>query len=363
MSIVKNKSCRLRDVAEEAGLALATVSEILNNKPCNYSSEETRQRVRHIAQKLGYRTNFGYKLMHGQKTHTVAIMNSMPRMNNEEYILSLILQMIPEFDRLGYAAYCGTFTHDAASNLAKIKVLIWRGVEHFIFLGSPFGHEDIIKELEKNDLSYVSNSGNFKRCVNNGLDFGTVAIFNHLKEHVGSNFKLICQEKELTNPHNSRIDGLNKVFPELSREQVISNFVYTFPNIEFSIEDYRHVTYDIGYNTTRELLNKIPTLGGIVYTNDLLAIGGGGYLMEKDNESLRSILLYGFNNDHMLNSFPLPISSIRHDIERQAKILVKHSLEKAVCQETVFPALHIRTTNFNKRYPHWDETVISCAPQ
>jgi hypothetical protein len=46
MGIIKNKTCRLSDVAEAAELSLATVSQILNNKPCNYSSEETRQRVR-----------------------------------------------------------------------------------------------------------------------------------------------------------------------------------------------------------------------------------------------------------------------------------------------------------------------------
>ncbi len=44
-SIVKNKSCKLSDIAESAGLALSTVSRILNNHPGDYSSEEMSTRI------------------------------------------------------------------------------------------------------------------------------------------------------------------------------------------------------------------------------------------------------------------------------------------------------------------------------
>lgn len=348
----------LKKVAERTGLAVSTVSEILNGHANNYSSEATKQRVTRVAKELGYQPNFGYKLMQGHKTQTVAILNSMPRMNNEENTLHLILRMIPEFDRLGYAAYCSTFSDNDAGNLNKIRVLIGRGVEHFVFLGSPIGHEAIIKEIEQHDLSYVSTSGNFSRCVNNGYMIGSAAMFSYIKKQVGKNFKLVCQEKDL-HMGSRRIDGLQLTFPELSLDQINSELIYTFPDIKFDIGDYRENAYNTGYNIARELLQKYPDLGCINFSNDLFAVGGGGFLMETGNEHLRNkILLCGYNNDNILNNFPLPISSVGSDIARQAELLVINALKKGPLQETVYPKLHIRKASSSPRYPHWDETVV-----
>jgi DNA-binding LacI/PurR family transcriptional regulator len=45
----------LADVAKRAGVALSTVSAVLNNRPDCFVSEETRQRILKAAEELGYR--------------------------------------------------------------------------------------------------------------------------------------------------------------------------------------------------------------------------------------------------------------------------------------------------------------------
>ena len=45
----------ISDVAKEAGLAVATVSRIMNNR--GYISEEARKKVEAAAEKLNYRPN------------------------------------------------------------------------------------------------------------------------------------------------------------------------------------------------------------------------------------------------------------------------------------------------------------------
>lgn len=47
----------LRDIAKRAGVAPSTVSAILNNRADCYASEQTRRRVREVAEELGYRPN------------------------------------------------------------------------------------------------------------------------------------------------------------------------------------------------------------------------------------------------------------------------------------------------------------------
>lgn len=53
----------LKIIAERAGLSQSTVSQILNRKANDFSSEETRQRVFALASELGYKQNFGHKLL------------------------------------------------------------------------------------------------------------------------------------------------------------------------------------------------------------------------------------------------------------------------------------------------------------
>lgn len=109
----------LKEIAATVGLSVASVSEILNNRPNNYSSEATKERVRRVAKEMGYQVSFGYKLLRRQKTRTVAIMNSRAQMNDEEHIMALTLRLTTGFDRLGYAAYYNAFSDDAEANLKK----------------------------------------------------------------------------------------------------------------------------------------------------------------------------------------------------------------------------------------------------
>ena len=74
----------LKIIAERAGLSQSTVSQILNRKANDFSSEETRQRVFALASELGYKQNFGHKLLRGDKTRTVGVLLGMHRITLEE---------------------------------------------------------------------------------------------------------------------------------------------------------------------------------------------------------------------------------------------------------------------------------------
>ena len=73
----------LKIIAERAGLSQSTVSQILNRKANDFSSEETRQRVFALASELGYKQNFGHKLLRGDKTRTVGVLLGMHRITLE----------------------------------------------------------------------------------------------------------------------------------------------------------------------------------------------------------------------------------------------------------------------------------------
>jgi len=341
MGIIKNKSCTLRDVAENAGLSLATVSQILNNKPCNYSSEETRQRVRHIAKELGYRTNFGYRLMQGQKTHTIAIMISQAYMKAEESLNELIIRLINKFDQLDYSVYSRAFTYSAEDNLEKVRELISRGVEHFIFLGCPVGHPEIEREVESNGRSQVCNGPNFKRYVIGDSSIGIMAIFRFFLKEV-RNFRFVCPVNQL-DEDNTRIIALRRLFPELTFEQIVGRYVFATDPIDFNSPDFAAGFSAVGWEGASRIVKALPKVNALYFMTDYMAIGGANFLLRHGFEVGKDMLVAGFNNVPAVKLYPFPISSVEHDLDRVVSLLAEEALVDTPCQHIVEPIVYIRT--------------------
>jgi LacI family transcriptional regulator len=65
---------KIRDVAEEAGVSISTVSLVLNDAPARISAE-TRQRVRETAERLHYRPNTTARGLRTQRSRTVGVIS------------------------------------------------------------------------------------------------------------------------------------------------------------------------------------------------------------------------------------------------------------------------------------------------
>lgn len=63
----------LKDIASECGLAVSTVSNILNNNKHSYASERVKQNVRDTAERLGYKKDYLSVSLRTKKTRSIGI--------------------------------------------------------------------------------------------------------------------------------------------------------------------------------------------------------------------------------------------------------------------------------------------------
>jgi LacI family transcriptional regulator len=69
----------ITDVAKKSGVSKTTVSVILNKSPASQRvSAETQQRVRKVAEQMGYRPNWRARALSNQKTHTIGVLYTPP---------------------------------------------------------------------------------------------------------------------------------------------------------------------------------------------------------------------------------------------------------------------------------------------
>jgi LacI family transcriptional regulator len=338
-----NKRISMRKIAEVANVSVATVSQVLNNRCENFCSEKTKERVRQVAMELGYRKNVGYKIMHSLPTHTVGILAASINMQQEEHLQTIIIQLLSEFASRDYAAFCNVLPPEPAGAYAAITDLVSRGVEHFVFLGTPPGLNEIVKELDRLGITWICDRVNTLRFVANDYISGGEKLYQSFYKYCGENFRLILNGKQDYNV-NSRIQALLKTFPQYSEKEILEKFVY-FTNIDetiYSNMSFFNKGFELGKESLKLIIKDIPDIAGISFINDVQAMGGASLLLTTEYQNYRHLKIAGYNKDNATKYYPYPISSVGPNIELIVKKLVDYTISNEACNLNVEPILSLR---------------------
>ena len=83
----------LKDIARECGLAVSSVSNILNNNATSFASAEVRQKVREAAERLGYKKDYLSSSLRTRKTRSVGlIVDQIDAYTRQDFLVPFVEQ-------------------------------------------------------------------------------------------------------------------------------------------------------------------------------------------------------------------------------------------------------------------------------
>lgn len=167
------RSATMKDVAEAAGVAQSTVSRILNDAPVLIRvSEETRMRVRAIADELGYQPHPFARALRGAPS---MLLGAVVRDITDPFFAPAIEALSLEAKERGYSVVLGHARATADEALALTAVLEARQCDAIVLLGDLGDEPRLVEDLRKSNVRVVALwHGSGRR----GHGFPTVSVDN-----------------------------------------------------------------------------------------------------------------------------------------------------------------------------------------
>ncbi|HET6451320.1 MAG TPA: LacI family DNA-binding transcriptional regulator [Spirochaetia bacterium] len=263
------KETTLRDVAEAAGVSMATVSRSLNDS--TLIPESTRRRVRVVADQLGFEFNAHARSLITRRVGTIGII------------------LPPDYDRFGVQMYHGTL-HNALRSVLEcndidlivafltnhfsgrnnIKKLVSRKKVDGLIIVQPVIDRDLIEFLRSKEIPFVfSHYPPPEECpadvdiIYPDNELGGLLAARHLVS-IGRS-RILCIGAKGDRPHHRewdlRMEGVHRGLKEAG--------VVPGPENELRGD----MTIESGYNLVMSKRATLRDYDGIIALNDLMAIG------------------------------------------------------------------------------------------
>lgn len=119
----------LKEIAQDAGVSLSTVSAVLHNKEYCYVSDSKRKLIQVTAEKLGYMPNVNSRALRGLPTKTIGIISSLFEVQIHSELISNLTFILSQ---RGYQVYLGNSRSEYSKEDNIVKDFASRGVDGII---------------------------------------------------------------------------------------------------------------------------------------------------------------------------------------------------------------------------------------
>jgi LacI family transcriptional regulator len=324
----------MKDIADEVGVSVVTVSRAFNNKPD--ISKKTKDRILEIASGLGFTPNTIAKSLVTQRTKTIGVL--IP--NTVDNFFAEIIQGIADgcFENDFSIDLCQTET-SSTRELEYLRLLQGKRVEGILVY--PVQEDNrYIEELKNNTIPFVFLNRHTEDFDNNYVindnAYGAYLAIDHLIKKGHKKIIYICA-KLFASSGSERIKGCKMAVTENNLPANTVEIIECKPTIKSC------------YNIVSELINNNINFSALFIWDDKLASGAFRALHEAHLQIPDDIAVIGYNDMEISEYFSPPLTTVRqgsYDIGKTAaNILINqlNSSERSKKQKIILkPELIIR---------------------
>ncbi len=293
----------LKDISSACGVSIATVSKALNNH--KDVSDETRSRIRKIADEMGYMPNSAAKALKTNRTYNLGIlfMDEARFGLTQEYFSALLDSFKRHAEAKGYDL---TFINSNSSRANRMSYLAhsrYRGFDGVCIACVDFYNPDVV-ELVRSSIPIVTIDHVFdNRMV---VQSDNVAGIHDLMQYI----------YDQGHRRIAYIHGLDSTVTQAR----LSSFYNTALSLGLDVPDeyvqeapYRNTT--ITYQKTLELLHLRQPPTCILYPDDFAALGGINAIRSLGLTIPGDVSIAGYDGIRMTRHLSPKLTTIRQDTE------------------------------------------------
>ncbi|NUQ70353.1 MAG: LacI family DNA-binding transcriptional regulator [Chthonomonadales bacterium] len=298
-----NRRTTLADVARAAGVSIATVSRVLNNKTNIPIAPATIRKIREAATRLEYHPNLIARALATQRTSTIALFT-------KEMVDPHFVQMIqPVEAALRKRGYHLALCSETAGVLAEGRV------DGAILLANPNAREDLFKGLSLPVIYVWGGPGPCPGCVSWDDAEGMAMAVRYL-----------------VNLGHRRIAGLFGDYPDNgSRSPKVEGYRRAISQAGYEPNDwfgcFTDDQFENGYLITRQRLAGRRDWTAIVARNDYLALGALRALREAGVSVPEQVSVVGYNDTEMARFADPPLTSVLTPIAEAGALAAIHLVD------------------------------------
>ncbi|MBN1624140.1 MAG: LacI family DNA-binding transcriptional regulator [Clostridia bacterium] len=296
-----DRKITLRDIATEAGLSTTAVSKVLNDK--GSTSSETQERVKKIAERMGYRPNLVAKSLKDNCTKTIGLVVAD---SSHSFLGSVIKGAQEEAARFGYNIILANTNRNRETEKKAINLLLEKRIDGLLLASSMLIQKIDKPFLESLGIPYIflvrRSEDKEDAFVGNDNIRGAFDMVEYLIKTGSKKIHFLNMDKSSTSSKD-RLKGYIKAH-ENYHIPYDSRLVY---NMRPEIEE--------GYTAMREILERGEKVETVFCGCDIIGIGAMEAILEKGLKIPEDIRICGYDDIEFAAYLRKPFTTMRQPKE------------------------------------------------
>lgn len=293
------KKVSIKDVALKAGVSIASVSYVLNNKENSRIGKDTADKVIKAAEELNYRANTAAKNLKTQRTNIIGLI--VADIANPYF--SQIARIIEnEATKKGYTLIIGSSDENKEKFESLLNMFYHRQAEGLII--APVENSEIcLEKLQKQKLPFVFIDRYLPKMQADSIQINNYDISYTVTQHLinggRKNILLVAYDTML-----EHLLQRNKGFTDALKA---NNLEFTPDNLLNVNKDYIDQDIDNGFNRLFQTSSKPDA---VFFTSNKLAVSGLKKLMKSGINIPAELAIVAFDETEAYELFSVPLSYV-----------------------------------------------------